>query len=495
MPISTRHRETSFGTIEIVDQEAVDPGLPTGRRARPDLADQNYRYTWTPPARLNADLPPGFTLALDCVVGADGVRRFRPACQTETFVSLAFVSGLAILNDVKRLDPETRQSYRAMWLVFGMVQSMREHNKRAFRTARDLYVRPSGRTLHAEWSLLPEDVGQDSDGDGRTWSIRELLDHGREAAKNSGIRNPNSAVAIPLGFVEAAKRNPLLVEPERVLPLVRYALFQINADQSTPGTAFVEVVAERLLRAVQRHLDESADDFNDWFSGPKSGLLSSLCSMKDEQGRKLRRDEVRQALLQLGWESYQYVAGCIQCAMRYVQNTIGLTEEERQLFEHSFLPQPYYGGLPLVLLAERAQLLKSVIVQIWQDPSDPSLVPILHRLLHYYAQIAERRRVADRRFKAMRSGTRTGGRLGHDVELSVVPHGIPVVARPEFSGLSEHLRELHNIHCHCDLPEYETYIESHGDGSLKFSWRCSCGREIGDVVISWAELREIAADD
>jgi len=248
------------------------------------------------------------------------------------------------------------------------------------------------------------------------------------------------------------------------------------------------------LVAVHRHLDDPQDEFNAWFLGPKSSLLKSLSDQADEQGRKLKRQDVRQALLALGWNSYQHVANCIHASMRYVENAIGVTDEERPLFEHVFLPQPYFGGLPMILLAERADFLKTAIVKVWEDPNDQNPVAILHRLLHYYGEIAERRREADRLAKARINRLSD---VRSDVPLSHRADAVPRQVRPEYSDVIDHLRELRGITCECDWQEYEVYLEAADDDDnalLKFTWRCSCGKEIGAVEMSRAELNELVRE-
>lgn len=490
MSLLLSHRSTDFGAISVEDLGST---ILSGQHPA-----QKHQVIWRPPASITGELPLGFSISLECFIGQDGLRRFAPACNVGHFIDLAFVAGLGILKRMRKLDAEGLQSYRAMWLIFGLVRAMKEHNDRCFHHSRDLYIRPSGRADEGQRNVLPEDIGRDSNDRGRTWTVGQLLKLGRQAAVEAGIANPTAEIAAPYGFWEAAKLNPLDADQEHALTLVRLALFQANQGKPAPSGAVMQMVTERLLHAVHRHLEDTADDFNAWFSGPKSSLLKLLSAKADQRGEPVSRDEVRQALLELGWESYKYLSSCIHATMRYIENSLELRSEERALFEHVFLPQWYYGGLPLMLLAERGDFLKPVILRIWESPDDPNLVPILHRMLFYYGRIVVERREADRRTKAKRAGVRGSGMLGQEVALNnnvaEMPRTLAAAADRE---IAEKVRERYQLHCDCGWGEYECYVKRQdGDESrLNFSYQCYCGHKLGSVVLTSTELAAFAELD
>jgi hypothetical protein len=148
----------------------------------------------------------------------------------------------------------------------------------------------------------------------------------------------------------------------------------------------------------------------------------------------------------------------------------------------------------LVLLAERGDFLKPVILRIWESPDDPTLVPILHRMLLYYGRMVVERREADRNFKSKRGGVHGDAMLGQEVHLANDPPEMPKVVGAPYRDLAEQVREYHQLTCQCDWGEYECYIEvPDSDRScLKFSYRCGCSRMLGPVTLTSADLAQIA---
>jgi hypothetical protein len=85
------------------------------------------RYTWRPRAGLATDLPVGFRIAMDCLAGRDGLRRFAPAGGLKAFLLEASLGGWAILSRVRNLDGEHRFAHHEMRLLFQQAPLLREH--------------------------------------------------------------------------------------------------------------------------------------------------------------------------------------------------------------------------------------------------------------------------------------------------------------------------------------------------------------------------------
>jgi len=316
------------------------------------------------------------------------------------FIHNAWVVGLAIQRRRRNLSNHEVFSYRAMKFAFDRGRAGREHLDRRFSAARDLYVRPTGRGGGITASLLPDNVGRTADG--HSWSIRELTERGRAEAIAAGITNPTNDRAIPYALTLAAELNPLFgLDSAAARTLIFMALFDAGEETVAVDDTTIDDVAERLVVALQEHADDQADRFAAWFSGRNNNLVKTLAQKAGFS--KLTRKAVKAALLQLAQRSYEYIAGCLNCFAQAVRNGLRepLSEEERRTFDAMYLPQACYGGLPLVLLLERGDMLGPVIARLWESPNDERLIGALHRLLQIYADLAPARRAADRRFKQL----------------------------------------------------------------------------------------------
>ena len=105
------------------------------------------------------------------------------------------------------------------------------------------------------------------------------------------------------------------------------------------------MVLERLANAADRHLQD-IDDVIEWFHSTASNWPSAIANQK-RGGGKLDRDEVQRVILDFGWDSYWYVAQCLQVFAVAFRHSLGetMTAEERIIFEQFIVQQPYLGGL------------------------------------------------------------------------------------------------------------------------------------------------------
>ena len=520
---------SDFGTITFRQAEAVEFPYP----GEPDrtITVTSTSGRWNPPEHLTPSLPGDFSLPLACVVGPDGLRRIVPNCSFEELIDIGAVIGPALLDDAHHMDDGVDKSYRVMHLVLQYVRGrafrdkrgMQEHMTRNYRTSRDLYVRPSGRFSGNQHDVLPGDVGLDAEGKGERFSVTRLTDTGRQVACEAGWRNPISKQAIPFGFCEAAKRNPLRLEAEEVPSLVRMALFDIDTSRGTPSTEVADAVEERLLEALERHLDDPCEEFEEWFSGTRSSLVKQIAQQKKKPGGQLEHGEVRQALLHLGWRAYEYVGQCVDVLMKAVKNSMPdpLNREEIQLYEQMYESQPCYGNLPLALLAERASFLNPAIVAIWNDPTNHDHVAVLHRMLAYYADMAPSRRDADRRSKQRcqggspaareasppepvnrrnpETGTENSDRgenqhapkdVGNGLSVQFVEnlHSPRSIHNDQFHRVGEYVRDLEQITCDAECERWDYYIQDESEEPITICISCECGLADHKITISELEL-------
>jgi hypothetical protein len=468
---------SSVGEIRI--EAAEDLRLLRPGAAAP-LKLPRLRFTWRPPQALYEQLPAGFELALQCVTGPDRARRFYPLHSFEGFLAQAWLGGLAVLWQRQNLGGEELNSYRAMRFLLLRVRRMAEHFRHRFDSSRDLTVVPSGRTEPGDRDVLPEDLGLDARGRGQRWGVKELILRGEAQARQAGYPQPTIAQAIHHALIEAARRNPLPAPEEKVRALVRSALFDVDWAEG-PDPALVELVTERLLTALRPHLTDATHDFEKWFLGPKNSLVHQLARQRRSPGGVLEEDEVRRVLLHLGWQAYEFAGNCVHAQMRTFQNALPgpLSERERLYFEHMHLRQPYLGNLPLVLLAPRFGFVKELLWELWEGLPDQAQVPVLYRLLDWYATMAARRRQADRLIKR--------GRPRRLVESA----HLPAKSSQRFQELAAEVREHEGVDCGCPRREWWAELRGRPRAKVRIAHRCiACGYE-AETTLTRQRLAEI----
>jgi hypothetical protein len=184
--------------------------------------------------------------------------------------------------------------------------------------------------------------------------------------------------------------------------------------------------------------------------------------------------------------------------------------------------QPYYGNLPAAMLADRMEDVQRAVLAIWHEPHDQGHVRVLHRLLHYYAEMSRNRRRADLQSKNRRTGqeqkdtpatrygadsvegdTDKGAAIKHDPpsfvsakggesELIENIHGATHRKDDPFPIIAEHIRELRAIECPGGCLNWEYFREGESDTVVKIRLRCECGKVAGTIGLSLDEFAEHA---
>jgi hypothetical protein len=499
MTTDRRYVTRNWGEVSIERREGEPLGSILEAKGFANFAID--RCVWKPTGELSAQLAPGFELPLVCIAGPDGLRRFYPADDFESFIDVAFTGGLAVLGQNPAMDCERCQTYRMMYALFRRARRTRERLKRKFRSSRDLWIGKSGQSVQGK-TVLPDSLGLDAAGQGKPWGVDRLLREGRAACEDAGIADPTEQEQIHYGFVAAARRNPLQIQGEEVSSLVKFSLFdptQLTGKKPDPQT--VAYVFARVAAAVSNHLDDDAGRFRAWFSGRKSSLLFQVSQQKLEPGGPLDRCEVRRALLELAWDAYTYVAQGIDAMMRIFLRIIAedLDAAEVQQFQQMHLQQPHFGDLPLVLLVERFPFLKAVIWEIWQAPADPAAIGTLHRLLDYYREMATCRREADRTTKKVQPSPNKQGKapLLQSYDAQIHDEGgigestsADAVRLAEAAECYDHIRIMKNISCPCHHPGWSHHVET-DSAEFAVAYTCSqCGTS-GKAELSLEDMLEL----
>lgn len=468
-------------------------------------------YVWRPEPALKSQVPPGLEFALHRFVCPDGIRRFRPV-SANGMIATGFAGGLAVLSAIHNPTPEQHHSYGASYLLFQRVRQTREHFDNQLLNTTSLRRSRVGRDVADERDILPESLGLDAAGNGERWDVDRLYDEGKRAAREAGVTNPTEQVALEYGFLEAARRNPLYLDKNEVPQLVRLTLYESCGEELDPE--LMAEIEERTLSAMANHLDEPAPVFDNWFQG-KANLLQQIGRRKLRPLGVLDQDVVRRALQELGWQSYQYVGDCIDLQIQAFLKAIpDLTDEEQRWFKQMHCKQPYFGGLPLVLVFERFTFLRKAIWEVWQNPGNREAVAVLHRLMDYYRHMASERRAVDRLVKQRRpqllkpdekspltvelpaqTRARETSAMESDEESSAgeepkeieTPQGIPAL----FDEIAEVVRTSRGIICGCPDPDWESRSTPLADGRFAIHHCCLSCQFSANTELSPDQLKEI----
>lgn len=394
--ISRNCAESNFGTVRIeIPENETELSSALARACR--VASARHVYRWIPSEALRGQLPADFELRFECLTGKDGLRRFYPTLPGEDLIGMLFAGGLAILSRYHGLSAEQRSSYRMMFQLFQKTRKLNNRQQRNFQGLKDLYVKRPGRQETGQRSVLPDSLGTDPDSVSPPWGIDKLKTKGEELARACGYERPSMRQTIEYGLFAAAKSDPLLIEnPEQVAGLLRIALYNerntCDCDHQTR-----DWIEGEILKAINAHLGDTQEEYNEWFWGSKNSFLKQIARKKCPYGN-VTNSMVRKVLLDSGWWSYTFVADCVHAQMRYFQNALlnPLKEQERQIFEMVYQKQSDLADLPLLLLSERISFLKAPLMAVLDGQNDFEFAGTVHQLLYYYSQMSDSRRGADR---------------------------------------------------------------------------------------------------
>ena len=76
--------------------------------------------------------------------------------------------------------------------------------------------------------------------------------------------------------------------------------------------------------------------------------------------------------------------------------------KESEILSQMYFRQSYLADLSLITFTDRFDFLEGHLLQMMNQPHDPTLIAILFRLLLFYSVMSEKRRTADIRIKSAR---------------------------------------------------------------------------------------------
>jgi hypothetical protein len=187
----------------------------------------------------------------------------------------------------------------------------------------------------------------------------------------------------------------------------------------------IEQVQFRLLGMLEAHLHDDTATFHRWFFENLDNLVHAIAKRKRPDG-PLRREVVRQALLETVFRAYGYVGQCVHLQMTVYLECLPekLNAGERAIFDSLYLSEPLLGDLPLILLHDRLDLFG------------------------YYSQIVSKRRQVDREYKAVRPHRNQQHRVAAFLPLEEASMRRPS-AENHFQEIAAHFRDLHQPQCPC----------------------------------------------
>jgi hypothetical protein len=347
-----------------------------------------------------------------------------------------------------------------MFFLFQRIQVTKSCYGRSFVNVKDFTASP-GRQGKRRLSIVPSQRPEDRGG---YLPMDELGRIGREAARAAGIDAPNQAQIYEHALLELARQGKNRVDDEDVPRLIRNSLFD-SPFETAIDEDFLQLVYDRVGDAFLKHTEGSAEAFNKWYLGPKNSFVRQIAQGKRKEGGDLDRDRVNHALLELGWRAYPYIAGCISHQMQAVRESMPepLSPIERRIFAEMHLPQPHFGGLPLILLGGRIGFARIALRAICDHPGERGPVEAFHRLLQTYAMMIGERRESDRERKRPR------GAPLHQECKEAGP------APSTFSMIAARILDREDTRCRCELPDWRAELDD-GEGGDMISLDAHCNR-------------------
>ena len=356
---------------------------------------------WIPNRRVLRLVPPEFRLPLQVVCGTDGLRRISPRCDAREFLKQAACGGLAVLQRVRNLTREDRQSYRLMSFLFQWSFSDRRLMTRTIRRSEDLRLCQSERGGDSDRDILPDIETNNNLSKTERLTPEELLRCGRKSAQKRGIPANSVSLQIHLGLLEMAHHSSVqanALRPEVSPEIIRISLFGLDQGERTDDDELRALVEERMIQAIQKHLELSDKEFGRWMWKDFDNIVQQLAKRTNKQGGPVSRQRVRFILFDLLWRSFGYVSQCVRMQMQAVRQAIepALTDQERRIFGLWYDSQPWTGGLAPIMLHNRLGLLLPTLADLEEcEAGDDRPWRAFLQALQWSSEMTENRRKAD----------------------------------------------------------------------------------------------------
>ena len=165
---------------------------------------------------------------------------------------------------------------------------------------------------------------------------------------------------------------------------------------------------------------------------------------------------------------------------------------------------------------KRMDFLRRAILAIWEEPEDQNRVCALHRLMWYYADMAHKRREADRQSKQRSQcdpptshyGVCTVDQATEDDDPNMgdtaaedgrhdscnnyggsVPfldniHSPPAAEDSPFAQVASYIRELFGIECDAYCAYWDYKLEDESEDSVTIKICCECGQVAREMCIA-----------
>lgn len=389
--------------------------LPSVLQVESDIPQNTECLYWLPNAEEFdvIDAVPG--IGFCCERDGKGTRQilpigFRREPGIFKFFSAAQHFGQEILcrQFPERFAGEQLFSYRVMWFLFQRARKMRHFIGRHFKYKKDLQLTEAIREDRRIDNILPWMGSEAAGALGYPQTLDEFFDIGHREAVEQGIEAPTLANKVEFGLWYAVKledRMPLTGDDAS--RLVKHILFDIDYTVDSLSAGLVARVEQLILEEIEPHVmsGEPQGVFDDWFAGGRSTLVKSVSRRLRDFPAEEATAIVTVVFVEYGWRAYQYLTTYIQAIMHDVADALPepLSDEEKASFDLLYCPQPHFGGLPLILLGDRLEVVRLSVSELLESPEDLSLIGDLHCLLQFLSAMVGQRRRADRESKTPRT--------------------------------------------------------------------------------------------
>lgn len=251
-------------------------------------------------------------------------------------------------------------------------------------------------------------------------------------------------------------------------------------------------VAEQVKTSLRDHLADTTEEFNRWIEDPKANLIHRIQKRK---GGPTDRQQVKEALLHLGWRSFDMLARCFDAQKRAFRESLPepLTKSENAIFEHTYLAHPAFGGVPLAFLSDRLGFLKETILETWIYPGDKRAVAVVHTMMHYYSALASGRRAGDRRYKQKAKHKTRTSRVSRDESLvDDVPTEKEFSQQQVFKEAARRLATAAGFDCEFEDAEWDAKLTAKDDTQLEICIYNPAHNFIETLCVSPEEFESIA---